>query len=89
MANLKSSKKDIARIARNTAINRAARSKVRTFLKKAILAISSNNADMQKAIVEFESVAMKAVRKGIFSKKAVSRKVSRLIGRMNSLQKVS
>jgi small subunit ribosomal protein S20 len=85
MANLKSSKKDVRRIEKRTSINRAAKSKVRTFLKKAILAVANKSSDMKEAIISFESIGMKAARKGVFSQKSISRKVSRLVQKMQKL----
>ena len=82
MANLKSSKKDIKRTKKRTIRNNSTESAVRTFYKKAKTSMTSNtidNATCMSAIVDFESKAMKAARKNIISKKAVSRKVSRLV----------
>ncbi len=82
MANLKSSKKDIRRTQKRTLRNDSAESKVRTFLKRARSAVSSENATFDKAllaIVDFESTGMKAAAKGIVAKKSISRKVSILV----------
>jgi len=82
MANLKSSKKDIRRTQKRTFRNNTTESKVRTFLKKAKSLLIDNGANVEQvqlAIIEFESVGMKAAGKGIISKKSVSRRVSLLI----------
>jgi ribosomal protein S20 len=81
MANLKSSKKDIRRTVKNTAINRSAKTRVRNMLKKSITLIESitSNDTFQAAmlsIVKFESIAMK---NAINGKKKVSKKVSALV----------
>ena len=81
MANLKSSEKDTRRTKKRTEANRSAKSKVRTYMKKAeeSLLKAANLQDAMKEIVSFESVAMKAARKNIVNKFAMSRKVSRLV----------
>lgn len=86
MANTNSAKKMVRKIARRTAINKARRSRVRTFIKKVELAIESGDQTAAKsALVQAESEMMRAVSKGIVHKNTGSRKVSRLSGRVKAM----
>ncbi len=86
MANTSSAKKMVRKIARRTAINKARRSRVRTFVKKVELAIEAGDqAAAQTAMVKAESEMMSAVSKGVFHKNTGSRKVSRLNGRVKAM----
>lgn len=81
MANLKSSKKDIRRTQKRTAVNRSIRSRVATFLKSAKQAsINAESFEVGIAkIVLFEKNGMSAAGKGAVSKKSVSRHVSKMV----------
>ncbi|MHA7872615.1 MAG: 30S ribosomal protein S20 [Hyphococcus sp.] len=86
MANTSSAKKMVRKIERRTAVNKARRSRVRTFLRKVEEAIASGdkaaaNAALQQAQPELH----RAVSKGIFHKNTVSRKLSRLSSRIKAL----
>ncbi|BDX01252.1 30S ribosomal protein S20 [Maricaulis maris] len=86
MANTNSAKKMVRKIARRTAVNKARRSRVRTFVKKVELAIASGDqAAAKTALVAAESELMRAVGKGIYHKNTGSRKVSRLSSRVKSM----
>ncbi|WP_291842574.1 30S ribosomal protein S20 [Maricaulis sp.] len=86
MANTNSAKKMVRKIARRTAVNKARRSRVRTFVKKVETAIASGDqAAAKTALVEAESELMRAVGKGIYHKNTGSRKVSRLSARVKSM----
>lgn len=86
MANTSSAKKMVRKIARRTAINKARRSRVRTFIKKVELAIAAGDqAAAKTALVQAESEMMRAVGKGVFHKNTGSRKVSRLNGRVKAM----
>ena len=86
MANTNSAKKMVRKIARRTAVNKARRSRVRTFVKKVELAIASGDqAAAKTALVQAESELMRAVGKGIYHKNTGSRKVSRLSARVKSM----
>ncbi|WP_300530668.1 30S ribosomal protein S20 [Maricaulis sp.] len=86
MANTSSAKKMVRKIARRTAVNKARRSRVRTFVKKVELAIESGDqAAAKAALVSAESEMMRAVGKGVFHKNTGSRKVSRLAARVKSM----
>ncbi|WP_297735993.1 30S ribosomal protein S20 [uncultured Maricaulis sp.] len=86
MANTNSAKKMVRKIARKTAVNKARRSRVRTFVKKVEMAIvSGDQAAAKTALVEAESELMRAVGKGVYHKNTGSRKVSRLSARVKSM----
>ncbi len=87
MANTPGARKAIRKIERRTAVNKARRSRVRTFLRKFDEAVASGNADAAKtAFVEAQSELMRAVSKGVVHKNTGSRKVSRLAAQLKKLQ---
>ncbi|OYX84980.1 MAG: 30S ribosomal protein S20 [Azorhizobium sp. 35-67-5] len=86
MANTPSAKKAARKIERRTEVNRARRSRVRTFLRKFEDAVSAGDATA--AATAFKSVEpeiMRAVTKGVLHKNTASRKVSRLASRLAKL----
>ena len=95
MANLKSSKKDVRRIAKRTLANASNKSKVRTFLKKAkeTINVCDKYKDGYDAIVAYEKVGMIAVKRNLFSKKSISRHISALVkalkARFNQTEQVA
>jgi len=83
MANTASAKKAIRVIARRTAVNKARRSRVRTFWKKVEEALAAGDAAVaQEALRQAESETMRAVSKGVLHKNAGARKVGRLTQRV-------
>ena len=86
MANHKSSKARIIRNAKVTTMNIARRSAARTAVKKVELAIASGDAAAAKAaLVAAQPELQRNAAKGVFDKKAVARKISRLSGRIKKL----
>ena len=86
MANTSSAKKMVRKIARRTAINKSRRSRVRTFLRKVEDAISSGDQAAAAAALKNAQPEMhRAVTKGVFHKKTVARKLSRLSARVKAL----
>ena len=86
MANNPVAKKAIRKIERRTEVNKARRSRVRTFLRKFEEAAASGDAAAAKAaFVEAQSELMRAVSKGVVHKNTGSRKVSRLAARLKKL----
>jgi small subunit ribosomal protein S20 len=86
MANTTSAKKMVRKIARRTVVNKARRSRVRTYVKKVETAISAGDQTAAKAaLVTAESELMRAVGKGVFHKNTGSRKVSRLSARVKAM----
>jgi small subunit ribosomal protein S20 len=83
---IKSSEKDLRRTARRTEVNRAAKGKVRSSLKRVRTAMEANQADAaRQALVAATPVLDRAVGKGILHKNAAARHKSRLMRRLNKL----
>jgi small subunit ribosomal protein S20 len=79
MANNPGAKKAIRKIAARTEVNKARRSRVRTFVRKFEEALTSGDiAQAKAAFVVAQSELMRSVSKGVTHKNTGSRKVSRL-----------
>jgi small subunit ribosomal protein S20 len=79
MANHKSAKKRIRQTARRNEVNGARRSAIRTFIKKVETAITAGDkAAAGEALKAAEPQMMRGAQKGVFDKKTMSRKLSRL-----------
>ncbi len=86
MANTSSAKKMVRKIERRTAVNKARRSRVRTYLRKVEEAIASGDKSAaDAAFKQAQPELHRAVTKGVFGKQTVSRKLSRLSSRIKSL----
>ncbi len=86
MANNPGAKPAIRKIARRTEVNKARRSRVRTFLRKFEEAVTAGDVDAAKAaFVEAQSELMRAVSKGVVHKNTGSRKVCRLAAQLKKL----
>ena len=86
MANTPQSKKRARQIERRTDVNKARRSRIRTFLRKVEEAIASGDADAAKAALQAaQPELMRAASKGLVHKNTASRKVSRLAQRVKTL----
>ena len=86
MANTPGAKKAVRKIERRTEVNKARRSRVRTYLRKFEEALAGGDADAAKtAFVEAQSELMRAVTKGVVHKNTGARKVSRLAARLKKL----
>jgi small subunit ribosomal protein S20 len=86
MANNPGAKKAIRKIERRTAVNKARRSRVRTFLRKFDEAVAAGDVAVAKsAFVEAQSELMRAVSKGVVHANTGSRKVSRLAAQLKKL----
>ncbi len=86
MANTSSAKKAVRKIERRTAVNRARRSQMRTYVRKVEEAIASGDATAaQAALANAEPLVMRAAQKGIVHKNTASRKISRLTVRVKAL----
>jgi small subunit ribosomal protein S20 len=86
MANTSSAKKATRKIARRTEVNKARRSRVRSFVRKVEEALASG--DKTAATAAFAAAQpelMRAATKGILHKNTASRKVSRLAQRLKTL----
>ncbi len=86
MANTSSAKKMARKIDARTEMNRARRSRVRTFLRKVEEAIASGDQTAAKAaLAAAEPELMRAASKGVVHKNTASRKVSRLAARVKAI----
>jgi len=86
MANNPGAKKAVRKIARRTEVNKARRSRVRTYLRKFEEALAGGDAAVAKAaFVEAQSELMRAVTKGVVHKNTGSRKVSRLAAQLKKM----
>ena len=73
-------------MARKTAVNKARRSSVRTFLRRVEEAISAGDkAAANEALKLAEPAMMRAVSRGVFHKNTASRKISRLNKRVKAI----
>ena len=89
MANTPQSKKRARQIERQTAINKARRSRIRTFLRKVEEAIAKGDAAVaREALQNAQPELMRGVTKGIVHKNTASRKISRLSARVKALATV-
>ncbi|KQU54931.1 30S ribosomal protein S20 [Bosea sp. Leaf344] len=86
MANTTSAKKATRKIERRTEVNKARRSRMRTFLRKVEEAIASGDqAAAAAALKAAQPEIMRAAQKGVVHKNTASRKVSRLAARVGTL----
>ena len=86
MANNPGAKKAIRKIARRTEVNKARRSRMRTFVRKFEEALAAGDAALAKtAFIDAQSELMRAVGKGVVHKNTGSRKVSRLAAQLKKL----
>lgn len=86
MANTKSARKMVRKIARKTEVNKARRSRVRTLVRNVEEAIASGDqAKAATALKATEPELARAAQKGLMHAKSASRKVSRLSHRIKSM----
>ena len=86
MANTKSAIKRIRRISKQTAVNKARKSRYRNALKKMNLLIESKNkAEALKFLPKLNSELMKVAKTGIIKKANASRNVSRITKKIAAL----
>ena len=86
MANSPQAKKRARQIARRTEVNKARRSRIRTFLRKLEEAISGGDVKLAAAALkDVQPEIMRGVNKGIMHKNTASRKMSRLSARVKAL----
>jgi small subunit ribosomal protein S20 len=88
MANTTSAKKATRKIARRTVINKARRSRLRSYVGKVEDAIATGDRDKATAALnEAQPIIMRAAQQGVIHKNSASRKVSRLTHRVAALAK--
>lgn len=88
MANTEQSKKRARQADARYAVNKARRSRIRTFLRKVEEAIASGDAAAAaEALKAAQPELARGVSKGVLHKNTVSRKVSRLASRVKDVAK--
>ncbi|WP_170342398.1 30S ribosomal protein S20 [Ruegeria arenilitoris] len=86
MANSPQAKKRARQNEKRYAINKARRSRIRTFLRKVEEAIASGDKDAATAALRAaQPELMRGVAKGVFHKNTAARKMSRLSARVKAL----
>jgi small subunit ribosomal protein S20 len=86
MANTSSAKKATRKIAARTEVNKARRSRMRTYVRKVEEALASGDkAVAAAALLAAQPELMRAAAKGVMHKSTAARKVSRLALRVNKL----
>lgn len=86
MANSPQAKKRVRQIARRTAVNKARRSRIRTFIRKVEEAIAAGDQGVaQEALKAAQPEIMRGASKGVVHRNAASRKVSRLNHRIKAM----
>lgn len=86
MANIASAKKRARQAEKNRARNAAARSRLRTFIKKVLLAVAGGDLDKaQAAFREAVPVIDSSVNKGLIHRNKAARSKSRLSARIKAL----
>ena len=86
MANSPQAKKRVRQIARRTAVNKARRSRIRTFIRKVEEAIASGDQGAARtALQAAQPEIMRGATKGVLHKNTASRKVSRLNHRIKAM----
>jgi small subunit ribosomal protein S20 len=86
MANTPQSKKRARQNEKRFQINKARRSRIRTYLRNVEEAIASGDKDAAtKALQAAQPELMRGVTKGVFHKNTASRKMSRLSARVKAL----
>jgi small subunit ribosomal protein S20 len=87
MANTKSAIKRIRRIAKQTLVNKARRSKYRNAIKKMNLLLESKKkAEALKFLPKLNSELMKVAKSGIIKKANASRNISRITKKISALK---
>jgi small subunit ribosomal protein S20 len=86
MANSPQAKKRARQNEKRFAVNKARRSRIRTYLRKVEEAIASGDKDAAAAALHAaQPELMRGVTKGVFHKNTAARKMSRLTSRVKSL----
>ncbi len=86
MANTPQSKKRARQAERRTEVNKARRSRIRTFLRKVEEALAAGNKDAaSEALRAAQPELMRGVTKGVLHRNTAARKMSRLSSRVKAL----
>ncbi|TME33035.1 MAG: 30S ribosomal protein S20 [Chloroflexi bacterium] len=89
MANTRSAQKAMRQAERRAVRNQAARSAVRTFVKKAAEAVTATAHDASQVVRDAVRALDKAAQKGIVHRNAAARRKSRLMARLHQATNVA
>ena len=79
MPNTKSAIRRVRRVKKQTQVNRIRKSKYKNAIKKMDLLLKSESkAEIKKYYSKFQSILMQVAKQGTMSKRAASRKISRV-----------
>ena len=86
MANIKAAKKRILTSSKRAERNKAAKSEVKTYVKKVDAAVTAGDkAAAQEALKELQGVMGRATAKGIYKKNTHARKISRMAQKVSKI----
>lgn len=85
MPNIKSVVKDVKKSRENHMRNLAAKSRIKTFVKKSKAAIEAGDTGVNTLVSQTVSIIDKTAEKGIIHKNAAARRKSRLMKRLNKV----
>ena len=86
MANHSSAKKAIRQTIKKTAVNKDRSSKIKTYIKKVLVAVqSSSKEEASNAFIKAQSEIMKGVKANVLKLNTASRKVSRLASKLKNM----
>ena len=86
MANTKSAIKKVRKITRQTAVNRARKSKFKNAIKKMNLLLESKNkVEAKEFLPKLNSELMKVAKTGLIKKENASRNISRITKKISAL----
>ncbi len=86
MANIKSSKKRILVLRKKTALNKAQKTKMKTYIRQFLEAVDSGDQEVAKdKFKNAERVIRKTASKGVIHKNNADRKISRLYKKLSSM----
>jgi small subunit ribosomal protein S20 len=87
MANTSSAKKAVRQAAKRTEVNKARRSRLRTFVRKVEEAIAAGDKSAaEAAFKEAQPVIMSSTHRGVLHHNTAARKISRLAQRIKTIQ---
>ncbi len=87
MANTKSAKKAVRKISRRTDVNKARRSRMRTFVRSVESAIDvGDESAAREALKAAQPEIVRAAQKGVIHSNMAARKISRLSARIRAMQ---
>jgi len=86
MANTRSAKKAVRKIARRTEVNKSRRTRMRTFVRRVEEAISAGDQKAaQEAFVKAQPEVVRAAQQRVMPKNTASRRLSRLSARIKAM----